>query len=242
MTAEGEHTGEPPRRAHGSEAKNRATAGGAGGGTAAAERSAIEIAGRIEDEIAAGFAAVAAAGKVVDDFFRPVTACGRRQLNHGAEAQPSDGGGGVEIPLGVENRGAFRGLTVCPAAEVVQDGLRPASAGSGRDFEDGAGAIARARNAGAVEMPFGIENQVTAGFADPGAAEERIKYVLGPPAAGGWRKFIGIAAVIAAAEFGCAEEIAGSVKNQSGHRKNGVAGRTEVVENGFGVLRVGVRS
>src|SRR3984957_5149312 len=242
MTAEGEHAGEPPSRAHRSEAKNRATAGCAGGGSAAAERSAIEIAGRIEDEIAAGFAAVVASGKVVDDFFRPVAACGRRQLNHSAKAQPSDSGGGEKVPLAVENRGALRGLTVRAAAEVVQDGLRPASAGSGRDFEDGAGAIAPARNAGAVEIPRSVENQVAAGFADPGAAEERIKNVLGPATAGGWRKFIRIAAVINAAEFCCTEEISGSVKNHPGHGKNGVARRTKVVENGFGVLRVGVRS
>src|SRR5215472_10004565 len=129
--------------------------------TSAEFTRAVEIARAIEDEAASlRNGAVVGAPEVMDYPLCPPTAAVRGHLEHDAGEQTATSGRcTVKIARAIEGEAGLGVLPVAPAAEVMQDCRRPASAAIGAHLEHDAKALGAAGVCGAVQIAGAIHDQ-----------------------------------------------------------------------------------
>src|SRR5579863_2372744 len=153
------------------------------------------------------------------------------------------GVGGIVIALkiagSVEKESGLGISAILFASEVVQDGVGPRSAGSGREFKNHAILVAATVLRGAVKVSGGVDHE-RRNWVNAIRSGETVNHGFAPSAAGGRHEFKNRAYAVQAARDGGAVEIAGSVENQSCLRTVSVRNAHEAVDDRFspGAVRV----
>lgn len=144
-------------------------------------RSAVEIAGVIEDHATRGSAAVIGVLEVVEDGFRPAGTGGRQLEDRAPSVGAAAVGGAVQISGAVERQACDRIGAIATPGKVIDDALRPVLPGTHR-FENGSHSSGATEVRCAIHVASRIEDHAAERLETVVAGAELMNRVVRPGA------------------------------------------------------------
>src|SRR5580692_5638724 len=198
---------------------------------------AVEVAARVENQIAAGMESVAGDAELMDDAVSPVASAAGRKFEECAASRwagallAAQHGGSVEVAGRIHHQ-ACDWISCGVTGEGAEQFFRPVTFGVGLQLEYDAGIRVSALIRRAVEVAGSIEDEVAAGIFSTVRAAEGVHDGFGP-SVGSWGQFEDCA-IAGCAGIDGAVKIAGRIKGQAVVGRSAVGCAFERVEDAFG--------